>query len=768
MKNFIVGHKVKGGTQIKVSIVVPCCNVERFLNQCMDSIVSQSLKEIEIICINDGSKDGTLDILKAYAAQDSRIHIIDKPNSGYGDSMNRGIALAKGEYVGIVESDDYIEPEMFETLYSTAKKFDAEIVKSSFWLYWANEAKNNFYECLPADECDNVLVPSEYREGLLYRLKPSIWSAIYKRSFLKENDISFLPTPGASYQDTSFTFKAFSSCKRFVMIHDAFLHYRQDNVASSVNNADKKAYCVCDEYAEIDKYIGNGQQKSELYPIYVAAFYDACIWMYEKLSIVKRYEFLKYISPWFKRILGEIGEDKIYFGNEWWKRRDIRRIATNPFEYHMWRNVERYEQSGAQFKYNETHTPLNNYTDLLAKKKSKGTVSPTFSVIIPVYNCEKYLRSCLESLLFQADKDFEVICVNDGSTDNSLSILEEYAALDDRFIVVNKENGGPSVARNMGIELASGKYVMFLDSDDYYSENTFKSLKKALKNQSNAEAVLFGTNLFPAEPRASEWHYTVLATPDMYIDKIDEKTLLTTPYLKVYAWRYCFSRDFLNRHSIRFQTQYKYGEDAIFVLTALPKLNGLICISEKLYNYRHFRSDSLMDQIKRDYVTYTKEQLRALRAIINVCLHTFKPTVELFEYACDFIYSCISNCQEPQRTGYICDFVKLIKKKRLNKFVDEASENCRGFWLYCVNCVRRIKEFKSIKRKLKYFVLKIVPPSRKIFNDHIDRLEGLLAESHNSSEEIMRQLNELQNICKEQRDMIVALEKQLKERERSD
>ena len=765
MKGVLKSYGVNGNSKIKVSVVVPCCNVEKFLHQCLDSIVSQTLKEIEIICVNDGSKDGTLDIIKEYAAKDARVHIIDKPNSGYGDSMNKGFAIARGEYIGIVESDDYIENDMFERLYATAKKHDAEIVKSSFWLYWAEKSENHFYECLPANECNKVIIPSEYKNGLLYRLKPSIWSAIYKRSFLKANYISFLPTPGASYQDTSFTFKAFSSCKRFVMVHDAFLHYRQDNAGSSVNNADKKAYCVCDEYSEIDKFVNNGTQKNELYPIYAAAFYDACIWMYEKLSIVKRYEFLKYISPWFKKIVNDLGADKIYFGDEWWKRRDIQRIANDPFEYHMWRNVERYEQSGSQFKYKETHTPVNNAGKLLTerKKKFKTIGEPTFSVIIPVYNCEKYLRSCLESLLFQTDKDFEAICVNDGSTDNSLAIIEEYASIDDRFVVVNNENAGPSVARNTGIDIACGKYIMFLDSDDYYSENTFERLKKALNTTKPVDAVLFGTNIFPASPRASDWHYSVLATPDSYFEKIDQHTLLTTPYLKVYTWRFCFSHAFMDKYGIRFQSQYKYGEDAILVLTALPKLHGLASISDKLYNYRHYRPDSLMNQINKDYVKYTKEQLRALDAIITVSVKAFgASSVELLEYSCDFIYSCISNCPEPQRTGYIGDFVKLIKKKHLNKYSNKASDNCKGFWLYCVN---RIKEVKSLKNRIltiKRIASKFVPPSRKLFHDRVDNLENLLRESLRNTENLANKINELENICTEQREAISRMEQLLK------
>ena len=100
----------------KVSILIPCYNVEKYIRQCLDSVVNQTLKDIEIICINDGSTDSTLDILRKYENRDNRIKVISKHNSGYGASMNIGLETAKGEYVGIVESDDFVEPNMFEKL----------------------------------------------------------------------------------------------------------------------------------------------------------------------------------------------------------------------------------------------------------------------------------------------------------------------------------------------------------------------------------------------------------------------------------------------------------------------------------------------------------------------------------------------------------------------------------------------------------------------------------------------------------------------------
>ena len=111
-------------SEYKVSVVIPVYNVERYLRQCLDSVINQTLKEIEIIIVNDGSKDSSLSIIKEYAAADNRITVIDKPNGGYGESMNRGFDKATGEYIGIIESDDYAELDMFEKLYATACEHD--------------------------------------------------------------------------------------------------------------------------------------------------------------------------------------------------------------------------------------------------------------------------------------------------------------------------------------------------------------------------------------------------------------------------------------------------------------------------------------------------------------------------------------------------------------------------------------------------------------------------------------------------------------------
>ena len=126
---------------IKVSIVIPVYNVQKYLHECLDSLINQTLKDIEIICINDGSTDNSLNILKEYALKDSRIKVIDKENEGQGIARNLGIELAQGEFIGFVDPDDWLEPEMLEMMYNQAKVLFSQVVICDYKKYFEDDNK---------------------------------------------------------------------------------------------------------------------------------------------------------------------------------------------------------------------------------------------------------------------------------------------------------------------------------------------------------------------------------------------------------------------------------------------------------------------------------------------------------------------------------------------------------------------------------------------------------------------------------------------------
>lgn len=219
--------------KVKVSVILPSLNVKSFIKECVDSVLNQTLKDIEIICVDAGSDDGTLEILKEYEKKDSRVKLIHSDVKSYGHQMNLGIENANGEYIGIVETDDFIDERMYEALYDLTDNCSVDIAKSSFIHFYAESdykidgSKQN----VPKNKKFTVFENAHILKG-----HPSIWAAIYKKSFLKENDIEFMEIPGAGWVDNPFLFRTILSAKSIKYTHEAFYHYRELNPDSSTND----------------------------------------------------------------------------------------------------------------------------------------------------------------------------------------------------------------------------------------------------------------------------------------------------------------------------------------------------------------------------------------------------------------------------------------------------------------------------------------------------------------------------------------------------
>lgn len=284
----------------KVSIIVPVYNVADYLEVCLNSLCNQTLKDIEIICVNDGSTDNSLSIIQKYQERDKRIVVIDKENTGYGHSMNIGIAKATGEYIGIIESDDWAEENMFQKLYEAAKHHNAEVVKSNYNQYYTKPVeKKYFLEAL--HECSYNKIIDPYENQQIFLAHSAIWSAIYKRDFLLQNHITFLQTPGASYQDTSFAFKVWACAHKVYLLREAFLNYRCDNESSSVASGEK-IFCVCTEIAEIERFLTDMEIQG-----YNAAAqrvrFAVYLWNYNRLPLEYKYAFLLKAAEEFRNVL---------------------------------------------------------------------------------------------------------------------------------------------------------------------------------------------------------------------------------------------------------------------------------------------------------------------------------------------------------------------------------------------------------------------------------------------------------------------------------
>ncbi len=246
----------------KVSVIVPVYNVEQYLSACINSILTQTLNEIEIICVDDGSTDKSSAILDDYAKKDSRLRVIHKENRGYGHSMNVGIDAASGEYIGIVESDDRILPDMYRTLYSAAKGNDLDIVKADVIFWWETLQYACEYHKEELNEYYGRVLDCTDRK-LFFRFFMNTWTGIYKRSFLIENNIRHNETPGAAYQDNGFWIQTLSFCRRAMWLKDAFYLYRQDNPLASIKSKGNVMTMV-NEYDYVSKILAEKHKEQEL------------------------------------------------------------------------------------------------------------------------------------------------------------------------------------------------------------------------------------------------------------------------------------------------------------------------------------------------------------------------------------------------------------------------------------------------------------------------------------------------------------------------
>lgn len=229
-----------------------------------------------------------------------------------------------------------------------------------------------------------------------------------------------------------------------------------------------------------------------------------------------------------------------------------------------------------------------------------NTNNPFFSVIIPVYNVGKYLEECLESLLNQTLENIEIICINDGSTDNSLSILYEYRKKDKRVIVVNKSNGGVSSARNIGLRIARGEYIVFVDADDIAEKRLCERVWEEEKNTGGG-IVVFGANIFPLKTVDNErWLIDTLEVKETVYDVNCEKALFKEKCSKPFLWNKCYKRDLIIKNSIWFHEDISLGEDNLFQFMVFPKADKVVFIKDVLYNYRCMRENSAMDRMRRN------------------------------------------------------------------------------------------------------------------------------------------------------------------------
>ena len=505
-----------------ISIIIPVYNVENYLRSCLDSVLSQTYKDFEVLMVNDGSTDGSGAICQDFAERDSRFHYFEKENGGLSDARNYGLDRAKGYYITFLDSDDFLFENYLEKLYQASRLSDSDILIGGYCRFDGSD----FY--------------------------------FYNDHFKSESLISFTSAQAIQVLDSMLDvpFLTFSIACGKLFKRDLFNELR----------------FPYGKYAEDQFLIWKLYMKADKIHVFNNASY-----VYRMnpsgLSSVFSLKHLDYIDALEERIRATKDLEGI----------DIQH-SFNMYDYVLQRMLGRLEEH----QFLEDADKVREKLELVKQKEYPFLLeqkNDLISIIVPIYNVEKYLRMCLDSIENQTYSNLEVLLIDDGSTDDSGKICQEYVARDSRFRYIKKENGGASDARNFGIDRASGEYLSFVDSDDWLAPTYVEDLYQSAI-RTHADTVVAHYTIYNEEDR----HYHVHIWDDYYERTYTGKELvLELPslelngYIFITSWGILFNRR-LFKH-IRFP-KGKVIEDSWTNYKLFFKSERITYIHKEIYFHR--------------------------------------------------------------------------------------------------------------------------------------------------------------------------------------
>jgi len=536
----------------KVSVIIPVYNAEPYLRKCLDSVVNQTLQDIEIICVDDGSTDNSLKILEEYKNLDSRLNIICQQNQYAGVARNNGMARAKGEYLIFLDADDFFELSMLDKMYMYAKENNLDVTLCNADRYDNKKEKflpmswllNRSY--LPVKKVFNAHDVANY----IFQITIGVpWNKLFNRNFVEKLGIKFPNTPRSN--DTYFTFSVLALATRISVINEVFVHYRVNTGTNLQASNEKTPTAFLTGLLGIKKQLIEHGLYEEFKRSYINKAMDTC--MYVLCSLKKNKKAYNLLS------------DKLQ----------------SEFLY----KLELLDKSDSYFYDSKYYGMFEKYLQEIGC--IKAAIRPKVSVIIPVYNAEKYLRQCLDSVANQTLQDIEIICVDDGSTDESLNIIEEYIKKDNRFQVLHQHNQYAGVARNNGMVNAKGEYIIFLDADDFFEITMLEVLYNATETN-NVDIVICGadryndkTNQFLPMPWILKKEYL----PKKEIFNAHDIPNYIFQFTTGAPWNKLFRKEFLDKTNLRFQATQR-ANDIYFSFLNIVLADKIKIVAEVLVHYR--------------------------------------------------------------------------------------------------------------------------------------------------------------------------------------
>lgn len=284
------------------------------------------------------------------------------------------------------------------------------------------------------------------------------------------------------------------------------------------------------------------------------------------------------------------------------------------------------------------------------------------SVIVPIYNSAEYLDRCLNSLHIQEGTEYEFICVNDGSTDSSEEIIRSYSAKDSRFISLSQQHFGASCARNLGLSKSKGRYIVFVDSDDYILPETLDKLY-SVSEKNDCDILVHGAKIFPENIKPEEWMFNAVSVRDGLINIFTVKDVFLNPGCTPFVWLHLYKKRLLDDNRIVFKESLDIGEDQSFAIICFSYAKKVLFVSDKCYVHCIDRNSSVMNTIHNDLDSRIRNHLMMIKYTQDCCRKNLNASERraLIHWALNTMYTDLI---EAHYTDYYVQLFEIVCKWR--------------------------------------------------------------------------------------------------------
>ena len=571
---------------VVLSIIVPVYNSAKYLRECLESLINQTYKDIEIVCVNDGSTDNSLDILNEYAQKDNRIKIICQKNEGTSSARNLGYKNSVGKYVTFVDSDDILDLDAYEIALNSLGDNDLLCFGLKVFGTETRQQKNfdDIYYRIKFQGEQTVT------QRKIRRTDVSASNKIFKRSIIDKYKISF--PVGCYYEDAEFFYTYAINCNKIFYLQKYLYNYRRSEksiMAETFQGTPKAIDHLFIVKHIFDYFVNWNKLKNNT---------DLFLWIFKNYFNMAYKNSDKNTKPTVLKLATEYAfEFDKYLKN---KSNFIKALKNKNYDYTYIPDLKWYQKL---YKSKKVYDVFNNREMII--KYFLGfrfeTLQPKISVLMPAYNAEKHIREAINSILNQTYTNFEFIIINDGSTDNTANIIREYN--DQRIVFIdNKTNQGLVSVLNYGLDIAKGKYIARMDADDISYPKRFEKQVRFLEKHDKVGIVgswykAFGSKNFVEKkkrfPKLKDMTNSPFAHPTVMLHK-----------------------SFFDKYNLRYNEQYKHAEDYELWVKA-SKYMKFANIQEVLLDYRW--SDSNISTVHEKEQTQRAEVIKQ-RVRNQVCI----------------------------------------------------------------------------------------------------------------------------------------------------